>query len=97
LGEETSGDTIVTLAALAHRRPNKPHGASNSRRAANQHRYRERVKKCRACCRVDYDDRILSMLIRRRYIDEREAADTHVVGEALTHLLADLAAGDPLI
>jgi hypothetical protein len=65
--------------------------------ATKQRRYRDRVRQCRASYRVDIDDRILSMLIRRRYIDEAEVADARAVSEALTHLVADLAAGDPLI
>jgi cytochrome P450 len=81
------------IQAVARRR-NEPRSA---RRAANQRRYRARVRQCRASYRVDIDGQILSMLIRRRYIDEREADDARIVGEALTHLLADLAAGDPLI
>jgi hypothetical protein len=80
--------------------PSTARRALPDRRAANaakQKRYRERVRHCRASYHIDADDRVLSMLIRRRYIDEAEAADAGAVGEAITLLLADLAANDPLI
>lgn len=47
-------------------------------------RWRERSRKCQAAYYVDADDRVLSMLIRRRYIDEHQAADKDAVRRALT-------------
>jgi hypothetical protein len=46
-------------------------------------RWRERSRKCQAAYYVDADDRVLSMLIRRRYIDEHQAVDKDAVRRAL--------------
>jgi hypothetical protein len=57
-------------------------------------RWRERGKKCQQASWVDYDDRVLSMLIRRRYIFEPEVEDKTAVRRALTLFLSDIATAD---
>jgi hypothetical protein len=59
-----------------------------------QKRWRERGRKCQASSWVDYDDKILSMLIRRRYLTEQESEDKSRVRRALTLFLSDIAAVD---
>ena len=57
-------------------------------------RWRARGKKQQAASWVDYDDRVLTMLIKRRYISEQEADDKSQVRRALTLFLADITAAD---
>jgi hypothetical protein len=59
-----------------------------------QKRFRVRTKKCQASSWVDYDDKVLDMLIRRRYLTESEAEDKSQVRRALTLFLADIARAD---
>ena len=61
------------------------------RPAERQRRFRERKKKCAAAYWVDADDRVLSMLQRRKYIGEHELEDERAVGEAIGLFVADLA------
>ena len=59
-----------------------------------QCRLRARERKCQAASWVDYDDRVLSMLINRNYISENEVENKTEVRRALTLFLADVAAAD---
>ena len=43
---------------------------------------------------IDYDDRVLTMLLRRGYLTEQEADDKSQVRRALTLFLDDIAAAD---
>jgi hypothetical protein len=63
---------------------------------ASVQRSRERVKMHQALAKLAYDDRALSMLIRRKYLDEDEAADAAAIDEAFSVLVADLAEADAL-
>jgi hypothetical protein len=57
-------------------------------------RWRERVRKNQQIYRVVADDRVLSMLIRNIYIEEREAEDDDEVAEAIALFLQDAAEED---
>jgi hypothetical protein len=59
-----------------------------------QRRFRARGKKQQASSWVDYSDRVLSMLIKRKYLDENESGDKSQVRRALTLFLADIASQD---
>jgi hypothetical protein len=59
-----------------------------------QQRWRLRGKRQQAASWVDYSDRVLSMLIKRRYITEQETENKTEVRRALTLFLADIAAAD---
>ena len=59
--------------------------------AERQRRFRERTRKCAAAYWVDADDRVLTMLRRRKYIEEHELEDERAVGEAIRLFVADLA------
>jgi hypothetical protein len=61
-----------------------------------QRRFRVRGKKQQAASWVDYSDKVLSMLIRRKYINEHEAENKTEIRKALTQFLADIAAADEL-
>jgi hypothetical protein len=70
---------------------------SQHRRAivrASVQRSRERVRKCQAQGKFRYDGRLIDVLIKRRYIDEREVGSATAINEAVTVLLADLVAAD---
>ena len=57
-------------------------------------RWRARGKKQQAASWVDFNDKVLTMLVRRRYLTENEADDKSQVRRALTLFLADIAAAD---
>jgi len=57
-------------------------------------RWRKRGRNNQAASWVDYSDRVLTMLIKLRYIAEQETDDKAQVRRALTLFLADIAAAD---
>jgi hypothetical protein len=59
-----------------------------------QRRFRVRGKKQQAASWVDYSDKVLSMLIKRKYLNENEVENKSEVRRALTLFLADIAAAD---
>ena len=69
-----------------------PHKRLRNRLA--QQRWRLRGKRQQAASWCDYDDKVLTMLIKRRYISEQEADAKSQVRRALTLFLADIAAAD---
>jgi hypothetical protein len=57
-------------------------------------RWRARVSKCQAASWVDYDSKVVDVMIKRRYIAEYETGDRAKMRQALTLLLLDYVAED---
>jgi hypothetical protein len=53
--------------------------------------WRQRQKRGLACAQVEYSSDVVGLLVRLRWIDEREACDRKAVGRAISELLRDAA------
>jgi hypothetical protein len=59
------------------------------KRAANNARYQARVKAGRRTALVEYDDAVIDVLVKGRYLSaDREAFTRAEIGEALTRMVA---------
>jgi hypothetical protein len=72
----------------AARRPLDPRRARAANREA-QARWRARQKACAASYRVDANDRVLTMLVFRKYLDDAETGNERAVAEAISVFMAD--------
>jgi hypothetical protein len=72
---------VLDRNAPAHRR-----AAARARQARHAARARAGV----AICPVEFDDRILSVLVELRYLTERDTGDRGAIGRAITAAIRSL-------
>jgi hypothetical protein len=69
----------------------RPGARSRARRAARDRRHRQRMRDGRTVVGVEIDARVLELLVRLRWLAERDAADRGAVGQAIAAMLQDAA------
>jgi hypothetical protein len=72
-------------------RPPLPRWSSVTRRRARHARYRQRLKASVIVAPVEIGEDVVGMLVRLKWITERDAADRGKVGDAVARMLRDAA------